>query len=135
MPTGSTAASDGVQTVEHDVEMLDDDIHSIAERRPRRMNRHLPARYRDILPQPPPPMAIPALRPPSPEPQVPLSAASSDLGVGSTLVPRALRFFTTLANSFGLSHRYYGDRVSTHDLEDAMTLQHLTLTPPHRGAW
>ena len=130
MPTGSTAASDGVQTVEHDVEMLDDDIRSIAERRPRRMNRRLPARYRDVLPQPPPPMAIPALRPPSPEPQVPLSVASSDLGVGSTLVPRALRFFTTLANSFGLSRRYYGDRVSTHDPEDAMTLQHLTLTPP-----
>ena len=94
------------------------------------MNRRLPARYRDILPQPPPSITVPALRLPSPESQAPLSAASSGLGVGSTLVPRALRFFTTLANSFGLSRRYYGDRVPTHDPEDAMTLPRLTLTLP-----
>ena len=125
---GSVVASDDIQTDEHDVEILDDDMRPLAERRPRRMNRRLPARYRDILPQPPPSITVPALRLPSPESQAPLSAASSGLGVGSTLVPRALRFFTMLANSFGLSHRYYGDRVPTHDPEDAMTLPCLTLT-------
>ena len=34
-----------------------------------------------------------------------------------------------LANGFGLSRRYYGNWVPTHDPEDAMTLQHLTLMP------
>ncbi|KIM57899.1 hypothetical protein SCLCIDRAFT_28530 [Scleroderma citrinum Foug A] len=34
-----------------------------------------------------------------------------------------------LANSFGLSRQYYGDWFLTHDPEDAMTLQDLTLTP------
>ncbi|KIM63417.1 hypothetical protein SCLCIDRAFT_117349 [Scleroderma citrinum Foug A] len=48
---------------------------------------------------------------------------------GSGLLLRALRFFTTLANSFGLSRRYYGDWLPTHDAEDATTLQHLTLMP------
>ena len=48
---------------------------------------------------------------------------------GSGLLPRALHFFTMLANSFGLSRRYYGDRLPTHNPEDATTLQHLTLMP------
>ena len=110
--------------------MPDDDMRSIAERRPRRMNRRLPARYRDILPQPPPPpMTAPDLLLPSADPQVSSSASSRDSVLGSGLLPRALRFFTTLANSFRLSRRYYGDRFPTHDPEDATTLQHLTLTP------
>ena len=48
-------AVDDSQRIEQDVEMPADDTLSLAERRPRRMNRRLPARYRDILPQPPPP--------------------------------------------------------------------------------
>ena len=47
----------------------------------------------------------------------------------SGLLKRTLRFFNTLANSFGLSRRYYGDRLLTHDPEDAITLQHLSLIP------
>ncbi|KIM51965.1 hypothetical protein SCLCIDRAFT_142181 [Scleroderma citrinum Foug A] len=100
------------------------------ERRSRCMSRHLPAHYHDILPQPPPPpMAAPGLLPPLAERQVSLSPTSRDSALGSRLLPRALRFFTTLANSFGLSHRYYGNRFPTHDPEDATMLQHLTLTP------
>ena len=58
---GSAVVSDDVQIVEHDVENLNDDMCSLAERRPWRMNRCLPAWYRDVLPQPPPPIAVPAL--------------------------------------------------------------------------
>ena len=61
VPTGSAVVSDDVQIVEHDVENLNDDTCSLAERRPQRMNRRLPAQYCDILPQPPPPIAVPAL--------------------------------------------------------------------------
>ena len=121
-------AVDDSQTIEQDAEMLADDPRSLAERRPRRMNRRLPARYRDILPQPPPPpMAAPGL-PPLTSEQAPPSAPLSNSGLSSVL-PRTLRFFTTLANSFSLSHRYYGDRLPTHDPEDKTTLQQLTLTP------
>ena len=127
---GPAVAANDIQTIGYDVEMLDDDMRSLAERRPRRMNRRLPARYRDILPQPPPPpMTAPDLQLPSAEPQVSSLASSRDSTPGSGLLPHALRFFTMLANSFGLSRRYYGDRFPTHDPEDAMTLQHLTLTP------
>ena len=56
-------ATINVQAIVHDVEMVADDT-SLAERRPQRMNRRLPARYRDILPQPPPPPT--AVQPPPP---------------------------------------------------------------------
>ena len=86
------------QTIEQGVEMLVDETQSLAERHPRRMNRHLPARYRDILPQSQPsPMAAPGLLQPTSE-QAPPSALLSSPSLGSVL-PHALRFFTTLANS------------------------------------
>ena len=116
------------QTVEQGVEMLVDETQSLAECRPQRMNRRLPARYRDILPQSQPsPMAAPGLLQPTSE-QAPPSASLSSPSLGSVL-PRALHFFTTLANSFGLSRRYQGDRLPTHHPEDKIMLQHLTLTP------
>ena len=108
-----------------------DDTRSLAERRVRRMNCRLPVRYRDVLPQPPPPpMAAPGLFPPPAEPQASLSVSSRDLTLGSPPLPRALRFFTTLANSFGLYRRYYSDQPLSHDPEVATTLQDLTLKPP-----
>ena len=73
-------------------------------------------------------MAAPGLLLPLAERQVSLSPTLRDSALGSRLLPHALRFFTTLANSFGLSRQYYGDRFLTHDPEDATTLQHLTLT-------
>ena len=101
---------------------------SLAERCSWHMSHRLPACYRDILPQPPPPpMAAPGPLPPLAERQVTLSATLRDSVPGSGLLPRALHFFTTLANSFRLSRQYYGDWLLTHDPEDATTLQHLTL--------
>ena len=126
---GPPVAADNAQTIDHDVEMSADDTRSLAERRTRRMDRRLPARYRDVLPQPPPPMAAPSFPSPLAEPQAPLSVSSQDFTLGSSSL-RVLRFFTTLANSFGLSRRYYGDRPPSHDPEIATTLQDLTLIPP-----
>ena len=62
---GPAVVADDARTIGRDVEMLANDSRSLAERRSRRMSRCLPARYRDILPQPPPPpMAAPGLLPP-----------------------------------------------------------------------
>ena len=126
---GQAVTANDVQAIRNDIEIPADDARSLAEHRPRRTNR-LPARYRDMLPQAPPlPIAVPDSIPgSSAEPSESPSLRGSPLG--SALLARTLRFFTTLANSFGLSRRYYGDRLLNHDLEDATTLHHLTLTSP-----
>ena len=126
---GQAVAVDNAQAIENDIVLLAGDTRSLAERRPRRTNR-LPARYRDMLPQtPPPPIAIRDFMPSSSEEpsEFPSSRGSP---LGPALLARTLRFFTTLVNSFGLSRRYYSDRLLTHDPEDATTLHHLTLTSP-----
>ena len=51
---GPPVAVDNAQANDHDIEIPADDTQSLAERHAQRMNRRLPARYRDILPQPPP---------------------------------------------------------------------------------
>ena len=120
------------QDIVQDVEMVADDT-SLAERRSRRMNRRLPARYRDILPQPPPPpLAVQSSPPPTmtAQPRVSLPVGDAPQCSSTGLLTHALRFFNTFANSFGLSRRYYGHRLPTHDPEDAITLQHLSVISP-----
>jgi hypothetical protein len=51
------------------------------------------------------------------------------------LLSCTLRFFLTLPNAFGLSCRYYGNQLPTHDPEEATTLENLTLTPSDRVGW
>lgn len=51
---------------------------------------------------------------------------TSDTG---SLLSRTLQFFLTLPNTFGLSRRYYGNKLPTHDPEEVITLENLTLTP------
>jgi hypothetical protein len=95
-----------------------DDPRSLAERRPRRINRRLPARFRDILPQPPPIIEL----------ALPPTADLSPTSETSEPLSRALHFFRTLPSVFGLSRRYYSDRLPTHDPEELTTLENLTLT-------
>ncbi|KAG1884432.1 hypothetical protein F4604DRAFT_1919636 [Suillus subluteus] len=97
-----------------------DDALSLAERCPRRLNCRLPARYRDVLPQPPPPPMNESAPSPAADPPLALSE--------NTLLSRSLSFFHTLPNLFGLSHQYYGACLLTHDPEAVTTLEHLTLT-------
>lgn len=127
---GQAVAVDDAQAIRHDVELLADDTQSLAERHPQCMN-HLPAHYCDMLPQAPPlPIAVWDFIPgSSAEPSESPSASSMGSPLSSVLLACTLRFFTTLTNSFGLSRQYYGDRLPTHDLEDATTLHDLTLTP------
>ncbi|KAG1835328.1 hypothetical protein DFJ58DRAFT_735609 [Suillus subalutaceus] len=92
-----------------------DDGRSLAERRPRRLDRRLPVRFRDILPQPPPP--------PMAEVADPLPTSDA-----STLLSRRLHFFRTFPNVFGLLCQYYSNRLPTHNPEEVITLKNLTLT-------
>ncbi|KAG2056121.1 hypothetical protein BDR06DRAFT_981565 [Suillus hirtellus] len=80
-----------------------------------------------ILPQPPPPhMAESTLSSTTDHP--PTSDTSS-------LLSHTLHFFVTLPNTFGLSRRYYGNQLPTHDPEEVTTLENLTLTPLDQVSW
>ena len=127
---GLPVAIDNAQANDHDIEILADNTQSLAERRARRMNCHLPARYRDVFPQPPPPPLVAPSILQCLEPQASLSVSSRDFTLGFSSIPCVLRFFTTLANSFGLSRWYYGHQPLSHDPEITTTLQDLTLRPP-----
>ena len=128
---GQAVAADNAQAIRHDAELLADDTWSLAECHPRCKNC-LPARYHDMLPQTPLlPIAVWDFIPGSSvEPLESPSTTSGHLPLGSALLVHTFCFFTTLANSFGLSHWYYGDHLLTHGPEGTMTLHDLTLTPP-----
>ena len=117
--------------------MEDDTSISLAERRPRRLNRSLPKRFRDLLPQPPPslPPAIcsqPAIAsPPSPSdnalPNTAGGDAESQIGVLSSRA-RIRQTFRTPRNIFGLVRQYFGERLPTSDPEELVTLADLSST-------
>jgi hypothetical protein len=80
-----------------------DDVHlSLAERRQRRLII-LPKRFRDVLPQPLPPLLdtqSDQLRPPISPPTLTTVASSSHV----------LKFFKTPQNAFGLFRQYYSEQ-------------------------
>ncbi|KAH7917312.1 hypothetical protein BV22DRAFT_1026615, partial [Leucogyrophana mollusca] len=108
---------------------------SLAQRRPRRLNRRLPKRFDDFLPEPPLPLppgelafslnATPSDSDPPPSP--PLSLAQTCVrSVQSSL----RRIFRTQPNKFGLLRQYYADRPPTHDPEDPCALEPGNSTSP-----
>jgi hypothetical protein len=109
-----------LQTMVEDFED-DADAHlSIMERRPwtQRVNRRLPQRFRDILPQPPPSIATSGV-------QLPTESVNQDPMVAHIRY-NLCRFFTTPRNIFGLSRRYYTKEIPTHNPEDEISLQDLS---------
>jgi len=94
---------------------------SLAERRPHRLNRLLPMRFRDIVPQP-----LPLLPPVSPVPinddvipQTPSSHNSNGLlSANHSPGPHIRQIFQTPRNIFGLFRRYFSEKVPTHDPEE-----------------
>ncbi|KAG1824024.1 hypothetical protein EV424DRAFT_1321096 [Suillus variegatus] len=101
---------------------LDEEDMSLAQRRPRRQNRRLPQRFRDVLPQPPPtvPAEVRDLLPQS---------------VGCIVSPEdrpglpARSFFRTPANIFGLVRQYFCAMPPSHDPEEYMTMADLLFIP------
>ena len=92
------------------------------ERRPwtRRVDRQLPARFRDCLPQPPPALPPPNIAQPS------ISSQSSSCTQDE---PPLRRTFTSHANLFGLSRRYETTELPSHDPDEHLSLQQLSNIP------
>lgn len=94
----------------------------LAQRRPRRQNRKLPFRFRVPLPQPLPPVVLPADPDPpvTPEPTPPPAIPTSPI--------RSLtqKRFTTRRNIFGLFRKYFSPEPPSHDPEGFISLQDLS---------
>ena len=107
------------------------------ERRPwtlRDSQRRLPGRFRDVLPQPPPP-ALPTLHTSGPiygqdESTAEPHAASPGVAAGiRDLCHRANQFFVTQRNKFGLFRRYTSNSPPSHDPDGNIAPDHLVDTP------
>lgn len=114
---------------------------SLAESRPRRENRQLPKRFRDMIPQ-----QLPALFPPGiavPASSSRLTEASSHTqgstssdtpsrslaDMGAPVTPRLRRILETGRNAFGLFRRFEGDKAPSHDPEEHVTMTELSNMP------
>lgn len=100
----------------------EDSSLSLAERRTRRLNRQLPKRFRDDVPQP-----LPLL---PPEPAIyPLVPASTPLIDSTSSRLRVRQTFTTTRNAFGLWRRYETDTFPSHDPEERVDWQQFVDDP------
>ncbi len=116
------------------VEPEPDDIHlSMMERRPwsRRLNRQLPARFRDDLPQPLPSLPPTVIHQPPASVNVQCPPAHSEQTAQSHFAARVgshiSRMFTTSRNIFGLSRRFYGKEMPLDDPEAQLNLSDLSV--------
>jgi hypothetical protein len=104
------------------VDKDDDGDMSLAQRKPRRQNRQLPMRFRDVLPQPPP--TVPSevhdhLR----ESIGRLSAEERPVSPVHTVK------FRTCPNVFGLVRQYFSSTPPSHDPEECITVADLSNMP------
>jgi hypothetical protein len=110
-----------------DYEDLD---QSVAERRPRRLNRRLPKRYRDIEPEPQASLPPPSSQSERPETDSGISrspAQQSSMQVHASPVRRILK---SVRNAFGLYRQYYATRFPDHDPAENITPNDLADTSP-----
>jgi len=105
------------------------------ERRPwtRRLNRRLPLRFRDVLPQPLPPASLAeSITPPNFQtPPTPTDQVHGDTcpSLAAQVKSTLYRIFTTPKNTFGLSRRYYAKEMPSYDPEEHISLQDLSTVP------
>jgi len=103
-----------------------DESLPLAKRKPRRTNRQMPKRFRDIMPQPLP-LALPE-RPESPSPSVsPRSVSSPN---PSEFSSRVHQVFRTPRNIFGLFRQYCSEQPPSHDPEEYADLEGVSDDPP-----
>src|ERR1700677_2612855 len=113
---------------EHNYQGNQDNTHlSLAEWRPRRLNIKLPKRFRDILPQPLPPLleslsdwARPASITSATSLPHTLAAAASP-----SITLHVRKLFRTPQNVFGIFQQYHSEKLPTHDPEEHVELQDL----------
>lgn len=92
------------------------DKRSLAECRPRRVDRQLPVQYWDDVAA-----ALPSLPPPPEEPTKPLPSSPLVPASAPSIAPLA----RSLRNIFGLSRQYCAPKFPSHDPEDHIDLQSL----------
>ncbi|KAF8057993.1 hypothetical protein FPV67DRAFT_1429294 [Lyophyllum atratum] len=111
-----------------DDRLQDDTGLTLAQRRPRRTNRQPPKRYRDMLPQPPPPLGKWYQRLPVPMPQMPplVPQPPNNSPAHATVV---LRHFSTPSNLYNIYRRFYGPNPPENDPDANLTLNNL-IDPP-----
>jgi len=101
------------------------------EKRPR---RH-PLRFQDLVPQPPPPLPLAQPDQPIASPPVSMHAdqdqmdSTSGLSLANRIGSRIHRTFTTPRSVFGLSRRYEGTELPSHDPEEQISPQDLSDIP------
>ena len=88
----------------------------LAQRRTRRLNRQLPLRFRDMLPESPmplPPSGIQSLEDPSDQ-----GASESHISCFTPPVPAPHSVFRTQPNKFGLFRVFRSEGLPSHDPDD-----------------
>ncbi|KIM74574.1 hypothetical protein PILCRDRAFT_14341 [Piloderma croceum F 1598] len=121
-------AQSAIENLEHS--SVDPNPLSLAEGRPRRQNRQLPKRFRDILPVSLPFFSPAPLHPALP-PSTPLDPSAippASLGPAS-LTSRIRQLFKTPKNVFGLSRQYDSGQPPSHDPEEQVDLHDLSDLP------
>ena len=119
LPLPSLVATGGDVTPDCEGDQIDD--MSLAQRRPRRQNRQLPMRFRDVLPQPPPTMPLEVRE------RLPESVASVIAPERPASPVRTV--FRTPPNIFGLVRQYFSSKVPSHDPEEYVTITDLSFIP------
>ena len=93
----------------------EDDILSLAQRRPRQLNRRLPLRFQDQLPENPFPLPPPGIEPS----EVPSQEVSgSSISRPSPPVSAQCSVFKTQWNKFGLFRVFRSDALPSHDPDE-----------------
>jgi len=99
------------------------------ERRPwsRRLNRQLPLRFRDELPQPPPSLLSGSIPQTAASPYAQSSPTSAEQpSLAEQVGPHIRSTFITPRNVFGLSRKFYGKEMPIDDPESEITLEDLS---------
>jgi hypothetical protein len=123
LPSRVATGSEVISDLEGDqIEVDEGDNMSLAQRRPRRQNRQLPMRFRDVLPQPPPTVPLGFCQR-LPEP------------VRSIIAPEQPALpFRTPPNVFGLVRQYFSSTLPSHDPEEYVTIADLSFIPGNPDA-
>lgn len=103
----------------------DNEQHSLSAQRPRRLNRRLPKRFRDILPQALPLLGLPQSSVGSTD--CTSTSVSPEPASSTHLVHSRLRqLFRSRRNVFGLFRQYHSEELPSHDPEQHVDLQNLS---------
>jgi len=123
--------------IEAPADVTEDDSHLwMMERQPWKqwLHRQLPRRFRDLVPEPPPPLppAHIAESLAGSDKQPPVIASinqDENQSIAARIGSRICHIFSTPRNVFGLSRRYYSKEMPTNDPEEEISFSELSNIP------